>query len=629
MRRLPTVFILVAVALAVFGWMFAQSAHDDRARQVEAVLTADSTNESIQLEGYFERARAIDLISARNPAFAEFYAQPGSLTQRLRTNSPALATLNSSLGYLQQLYPTSIQESCIISLAGPEIARFVNGKQAPVSDLSPDESGNPFFRPTFALPVGTVYQASPYVSPDTHRWVISNSTRIAPIAGLGSPAIYHFEVSIASFATAIGSAVTSSHVVVVDRSTGRIVIDPDRPQLVGKPLGYASVPAITRLVDGPSRIATIDGRLAASHPVSVTRGNANRWTVVAMATGPVGWTPATIGWAPFALALIALLLIPAAFFARRVTARRDVEARAHREAQDALELERTGRERDIEAATVHARERAERAEELLADLRAATTSIGSAAARLELSAKDGGQLAEQIGEGAIDVGASSARQRTATGMAREAVERSRRRTSAGLEASLEVEQALAAVARTSEALAAVVAALGGHSEQIGAIVGTISAIASQTNLLALNAAIEAARAGEQGRGFAVVAEEVRKLAEESGTAAASIAQLIGEIQNATRQAISACSESEEKVERTVDAGAAARDALTAIDGEIDSLQDSLTDVERLAGETAQAGSAVAGAADRSGEVSTHILAASDELARAALSLEEIAARVRT
>src|SRR3712207_7453556 len=51
-------------------------------------------------------------------------------------------------------------------------------------------------------------------------------------------------------------------------------------------------------------------------------------------------------------------------------------------------------------------------------------------------------------------------------------------------------------------------------------------IAEQTNLLALNAAIEAARAGDQGRGFAVVAEEVRKLAEESQRAAASIADLI-------------------------------------------------------------------------------------------------------
>ncbi len=68
--------------------------------------------------------------------------------------------------------------------------------------------------------------------------------------------------------------------------------------------------------------------------------------------------------------------------------------------------------------------------------------------------------------------------------------------------------------------------LESSSKQIGEIVELISNIAGQTNLLALNAAIEAARAGEQGRGFAVVAEEVRKLAEQSGSSARQINELI-------------------------------------------------------------------------------------------------------
>ena len=98
------------------------------------------------------------------------------------------------------------------------------------------------------------------------------------------------------------------------------------------------------------------------------------------------------------------------------------------------------------------------------------------------------------------------------------------------------------VEHTVQETAELVDKLGERSKEIGMIVDTISGIAGQTNLLALNAAIEAARAGEHGRGFAVVAEEVRKLAEQSQTAAQQIADLIGAIQTDTESAVSAMQE---------------------------------------------------------------------------------------
>ncbi len=127
------------------------------------------------------------------------------------------------------------------------------------------------------------------------------------------------------------------------------------------------------------------------------------------------------------------------------------------------------------------------------------------------------------------------------------------------------------IAEQVNSSAKVVDTLGKRSSEIGSIVETISNIADQTNLLALNAAIEAARAGDAGRGFAVVAEEVRKLAEQSSSAAQNITTLITAIQQDTDMAVASISEGSQSVNEGAEIVIATGEAFRLIEEQVETL----------------------------------------------------------
>lgn len=116
--------------------------------------------------------------------------------------------------------------------------------------------------------------------------------------------------------------------------------------------------------------------------------------------------------------------------------------------------------------------------------------------------------------------------------------------------------------------------LGESSQEIGDIISLITDIADQTNILSLNAAIQASMAGDAGRGFAVVADEVQRLAERSSAATKQIEALVKTTQTDTNEAVISM---EHTTAEVVHGARLAQDAGVALE-EIETVSMSLADL---------------------------------------------------
>src|SRR4051812_17559251 len=309
---------LVAIVVGVLLDQHAGSVARRRA-DLDRSLTTQAANEATRLDTYFAKSRGLLLVSAHNAAFQGFYKLPGDHATRVRSGSPVLTGVKGALNYLERLYPHAIGEACFIDRHGEEDARVVRGHIAGASTLSPDESGNPFFAPTFALWPGQVYQARPYVSPDTGEWVVSNST---PLAGFHrAPAIVHFEVTVESFRRE-AAAGSRFPIHVVDSGSGAVVFDSSLPQRKKAPLGRPSDKRFAALSRSTAAAGVGDraGLRVAFKKVPTSLFNANRWVVMATAPAIAGAAgEQTIG---IILAILGALLAAVALAALIGTSRR-------------------------------------------------------------------------------------------------------------------------------------------------------------------------------------------------------------------------------------------------------------------------------------------------------------------
>ena len=299
-------------------------------------LTNRVDEDASRIEAYFERARSVVLLTAHNPSFEDFYDAPGSRVEKVAARIPAIRGAEAALDYLERLYPGSIGEACFIDRGGAENARYVRGVRAPLDDLSPDESGNPFFGPAFALRPGEVLQWKPYVSPDTNEWVIANAT---PVPGTGNQAaaIVHFEVTVESFRREAAALAHRTDIAIVDAATGAVIADSRRPQRIGAPLGSPGDRRFENLIGlgAATGTLTLDGHRSAFRRLTQATHNANDWIVVATDPRAAGGLLADIGGASFGMAAAGFLLLLLGGLSFRASSRA-LHAAAHTDALTGL-----------------------------------------------------------------------------------------------------------------------------------------------------------------------------------------------------------------------------------------------------------------------------------------------------
>ena len=338
--------LLVGIALIPVGVGMTIVKHRNAVDKQRTALRNEARSQAEALESYFSRARSLTQITARNPAFREFYEEPGTRREKIRTQGHTLREANHALAYLEDLFPASIGEACFIDRLGPENARAVKGRIERRSRLSPDETTTPFFKPAFTQAPGRVFQSRPYVSPDTNEWVIANAT---PIRAAGKPkaAIVHFEITVESVRQRAAASGDGLDIAIVNANTGDVIIDSRFPQRSGKPQPHAHKngvhlhPSVPLGRPGDQRFVPLGGvrraagtleaagRPAAYARVDLRGRNDNKWLVIAASPKTSGAWYSHIGASEIAILIAALVLLGLAIASLRSSQRELRDAAMH------------------------------------------------------------------------------------------------------------------------------------------------------------------------------------------------------------------------------------------------------------------------------------------------------------
>jgi len=299
-RRLAVSFLAAGlvpllVATALLVWQ-----RRNEVRDRDAHDTASAADAAVRtLDGDFTRWAQDLLLVAADDTFRQWYLHP-ERRQELRPQ------VEARMVSFHDVFPSLVDESCFIDSSGVEMARQVKGEVAPLEDLSPDESDAAFFAATFELGPGVVNQAEPYLSEDSGRWVIANSTPLT-VDGV-EVALVHYEINLDGLRRDLRAAFTDGTVVRVADDHGRVLVDSSvADEIVDQDFVQTeAAPAM-------------DGYTTLERVLEVSPGNHNHWSVsVFKPSAPLADGGFFVKLAMLALLCGAVMLLIAWMTSRRV-----------------------------------------------------------------------------------------------------------------------------------------------------------------------------------------------------------------------------------------------------------------------------------------------------------------------
>jgi methyl-accepting chemotaxis protein len=188
---------------------------------------------------------------------------------------------------------------------------------------------------------------------------------------------------------------------------------------------------------------------------------------------------------------------------------------------------------------------------------------------------------------------------------------------------------LADIRSQVEEIAQKIGKLQERTRQIGLITETVKDLADKSNMLALNAAIEAVRSGEHGKGFAVVAREIRNLADQSIQSTNRVREILEDLGNAIRAAVSITEKGAQKMEGGLVQLTVSGESLRELSSIVKDNAAAVREIAAAVGQQDAGISQIAGAVSDLGQMMDDTLARLEHTGQAVVTLRGVSAQVST